>query len=378
LDRLPRPAWIAAKLTVRDLLTPIPSPQEQVRLIRTHLARAGKARSRPARLRVFVAVQGITWTIPALVGGWDGLADVTHWDWADLYNPDAPDWHRAGRLAFNADLLRQVAEAHRKTPFDVFFSYLSGYWVSPETIRAIGDLGIVTVNISLDDLPKFRSRRTAGVYAGCVDIAPEYDLCITTQASADTRKYVAVGARPLFLPPGCIPSLVPDSPPVAREPHVLFVGLRYGVRETLVLHMRQAGLPVQVMGRGWAESGEAAIADMYAAQSRALINLGFGYVEGSASLVGLKGRDFEAPLTGGLYLTSYNPDLAPCFEIGREIACYKNPRDLVEQARYYLAHPDEATRIGAAGRARCLRDHTWHRRFETLLSTIYGEGDEAA
>ena len=244
------------------MLTRVPSREEQVQLVRSHLGERGKLRSRPDRPRVFLAVHHVNWETPALVGGWQGLAEIVHWDWGDAYDQYAADWQSAGRAAFNAELLRRVGDAHREAPFDLFFSYLSGRWVNPETIRAIGALGIVTVNISFDDLTKFRNRREAGIYSGCAAIAPEFDLCVTSQSRGDARKYVAMGARSLFLPPGCTPALVPAEEGAAREPHILFVGQRYGVREFLVQRLRQAGLPVSVLGRGWPESGEAPVSDI--------------------------------------------------------------------------------------------------------------------
>mgnify|MGYP001597147125 CR=1 FL=1 len=73
---------------------------------------------------------------------------------------------------------------------------------------------------------------------------------------------------------------------------------------------------------------------------------------------------------GGLYLTTYNHDLADCFIIGEEIDCYRNETELRSKLYYYMEHPDIALKIGAAGRDRCLRDHTWTNRFKTILNVI--------
>ena len=82
--------------------------------------------------------------------------------------------------------------------------------------------------------------------------------------------------------------------------------------------------------------------------NRTRINLGMGGVGYSESLTNLKARDFEIPGTGGgLYLTSYNPDLARHFAIGSEIACYRTREEMVELIRYYLAHSEEASAIAA-------------------------------
>ena len=75
---------------------------------------------------------------------------------------------------------------------------------------------------------------------------------------------------------------------------------------------------------------------------------GIGYSE---RFTNVKGRDFEIPGTGGgVYLTSFNPDLAQSFVVGEEILCYSNRDEMLELIRYYLAHPEEARAIAARGR----------------------------
>ena len=43
---------------------------------------------------------------------------------------------------------------------------------------------------------------------------------------------------------------------------------------------------------------------------------------------------------------------------------------LQAKAHYYLKYFTEAERVRQAGRARALRDHTYHRRFEDLFHEI--------
>lgn len=95
---------------------------------------------------------------------------------------------------------------------------------------------------------------------------------------------------------------------------------------------------------------------------------GIGYSE---TLTNVKGRDFEIPGTGGgVYLTSFNPDLAQHFVVGREILCYRHRDELVELIDYYLAHPDEARSIADRGRARCLAEHRWLHRYQRVCEIL--------
>ena len=120
------------------------------------------------------------------------------------------------------------------------------------------------------------------------------------------------------------------------------------------------------MGRGW-EGGILPPEEMVRLYSRSRVNLGFGGIGHMVKVQCLKGRDFEVPMSGGLYLTSYHPALEDCYEAGKEIACYTGKRDCLSQIRHLLGHPEEAESIRRAGRARALRDHTWHSRLEGLF-----------
>ena len=105
--------------------------------------------------------------------------------------------------------------------------------------------------------------------------------------------------------------------------------------------------------------------------NRSVINLGMGGIEYSESLTNVKTRDFEIPATGGgVYLTSFNPDLAQHFVIGEEILCYRNRDEMIELIRYYLDRPAEAEAIARRGRERSLREHRWLHRYEAMLRII--------
>ncbi len=93
--------------------------------------------------------------------------------------------------------------------------------------------------------------------------------------------------------------------------------------------------------------------------SRSLLTIGFGFI-GKTLEVGMKGRDFEVPMTGCAYLTTYNDELAHYFVPGEEILFYRDKKELQEIVRYYRAHPEEAVAIGLAGRVKALSQHTWH------------------
>jgi spore maturation protein CgeB len=114
--------------------------------------------------------------------------------------------------------------------------------------------------------------------------------------------------------------------------------------------------------------------DMIHMYGRSKINLGFSSCgmthETDERIVQIRLRDFEVPMSGGFYLVEYMEELEEFFDIGKEVVCYTDPADLVEQVKYYLKHDTERERIRRAGHERCLRDHTLHKRFEMAFKQM--------
>lgn len=344
---------------------------QQVERIRAHLGRrraAGGLRPLPARPRLFSAVRNVNWEQAGLVDSWRPLADVVHYDWGDRYEQAGGDWFRHGRPAFGRELLERVRAAHAERPLDIFFSYLSGRWVDRTVIERIAALGILTVNYDFDDSRKFWNTRKQGVYTGSAEIAPACDVCVTAQSRANVGKYTAIGARALFLPSGGNEAVFDVPQDRDRDIGVSFIGQNYGVRAATIEHVERHGIGVHCRGVGW-PLGPVSVAEMRDIYARSLITLGFGQIGGSAQ-VGLKGRDFEVPMTGCAYLTSWNPELAEYFTGDREILFYRNASDLVETLQRCLRDRRHTHGVGQAGRARALREHTWGARWTTLLGIL--------
>lgn len=81
-------------------------------------------------------------------------------------------------------------------------------------------------------------------------------------------------------------------------------------------------------------------------------------------------RLFEATGMGALLLTDDLEGLAEAFIPDREAVVYADADDLVEKARWYLAHEEERARVAAAGQARTLRDHTYALRMRDLAAIL--------
>jgi len=299
------------------------------------------------------------------------LGPVTLFDYAEHgYRPEQ-FWHSAARrAAMNELVLPALRKAHAARPVDWVFSYASGLELSASLVRRITDeLGLPTVNMCLDDKQSWAGPPVGDQRAGQIDLAACFDLSWTS-ARVACEWYLVEGGRPLYMPEGFDASFYkPEA--VERDLQVSFAGGAYGSRPAVVRYLRRHGVPIHVFGSGWGTPAEVSPAEHVRIINRSQIVLGMGEIGYSEMLTNVKGRDFEVPGTGGgVYLTSFNADLATHYTVGREILCYRNREEMVELIRYCLSHPDEARAIAARGRERCLREHRWLHRYCHILAML--------
>jgi hypothetical protein len=333
---------------------------------RTTLRRTGE-------VHTFAFIPRIGWH-PALYTDLEELGPVTEFDYIRLGYRLEEFLRRDRRAAarrreMNSHALRALCEAHRRRPVDWVFVYASGLEITAELIRGIIDeLGIPVVNMCLDDKQSWTGPIFDGGHLGQIDIAAAFDLSWTS-ARVACEWYLVEGARPLYMPEGFDGTLYRPLP-LEQDIPVSFIGGAYGFRPPILRSLQRSGVPVQAFGPGWGTRsvwGEEQVRVI----NRSRINLGMGGIGYSESLTNVKTRDFEIPgVGGGVYLTSFNPDLAQHFVIGEEILCYRNRDEMLELIRYYLARPDEAREIASRGRARCLAEHRWLHRYRRVCEIL--------
>jgi hypothetical protein len=256
-----------------------------------------------------------------------------------------------------------------RSPSLAFF-YAAGLYVADRLLVELAARGIWTVIMSLDDKHQFvRPTDTRTGQAHQLRAARQCDLYWTTWktgthivlSKGGTPWYAAEGAGPDFHRPVEVP----------RDLDVVFVGQAYGERKALVEYLRERGFGVTAVGSGWPD-GFASFSATIELFSRARVVLGVGGVGHQAGVKHLKGRDFEVPMSGALYLTSFNPELADHFVIGKEILCYSSFEECADILHWVRRHPEEAARIRAAALARSRADHTWEARLRSCLSLFAG------
>lgn len=328
----------------------------------------GRTLKTKGNLHILAIYHNYNWEGPSFETSLSAFGKVTHLDWRDPAlaggkQPDDTGW----REAMNRGLLQSASAAAEEQPFDVVFAYLSGEQVDGIVLQELHRLGAPMVNLALNDKETFVGRIRGGHATGARDICRHFDLCWTSTEDA-LEKYVVEGATPLYLPEGANP-LVHKPYDEEKKYDVSFTGQCYGNRPEIIDRLRAAGIKVHAFGPCW-PSGPLTMEEMVRTWSRSRINLGFGGVLGHKGTYCLKGRDFEVPMSGGLYLTEHHDELLPFYDIGREIVTYTSFDDLLEKIHRLLSDPEQAEIIRRAGYARALREHSWEMRFERVFRMV--------
>ncbi len=157
--------------------------------------------------------------------------------------------------------------------------------------------------------------------------------------------------------------------------NVVFAGQATPRRERLLFELVEFGLAV--WGPGWRRTslkdycrgelpGTEAYVNAYAGASVA-INIHHVAVEGDLPEASCNMRLFELAAMGLPQVVDDRGDLARYFARGREVAVFRDGRELRATVRTLLENPQDAERLGAGARARLLHDHTWMHRMRSFL-----------
>lgn len=162
-----------------------------------------------------------------------------------------------------------------------------------------------------------------------------------------------------------------------------FVGSCARERAGAIVQLIFNGLPVAVWGDGWQKSEHWELI-------RPHFRGGARYGEEYVKIIGgmdialhflrhenrdeQDSRTFEIPACGAFMLAERSAKHEAFFLENEEVVFFNNADELLEKAKYYLAHPEQVKQIAAAGRRRCLEsgyDH--HSRLKAMLKIVFNE-----
>ncbi len=168
------------------------------------------------------------------------------------------------------------------------------------------------------------------------------------------------------------------SPERARTPDIAFVGARYRMREEVLTHLHDAGIPVRAYGRDWSSHpvdrlrtwrltcpAIPAERDLPRTEAYAVMAAAAATLNLHGDQDGFTMRTFEACGVGGLQLIDRN-DVTDLYEPGVELVTWSSRDELVEVCRRAATDAAWSDSIRAAGRARTLAEHTFDHRVAVL------------
>lgn len=274
----------------------------------------------------------------------------------------APSDRNSARLREIWAQLRQ----DRGTP-NLVIGQMMGLVVAPDVLDAMRRDGAVVINISMDDrLPELWLPVGGPGRVGAIALAPHVDLTLTTCGDR-VPWYRSEAAPAVFTTLASDPQIMHSAP--EKDVGISFVGNKYGERARLMAAVENAGIPIEIYGRGWPR-GPVDAKTGARINSRSKIIVGCGTVSHSRTVFTLKLRDFDALMAGGCYVTHRNPDLLRIFAEGEDLLCYESPQELVARLRYCLDNPEEAARIARNGHAKAVEHYTWDKLFANLIATV--------
>lgn len=210
--------------------------------------------------------------------------------------------------------------------------------------------------------------------------ARQFDYFTTTDIYGEER-YKKLGLKnAIYFPWGCNPNIYKKLQ-LSKVYDVSFVGGYHPIRAWLINLLRKNKIKVDVFGTGW-PYGFIDQNKMIKVFHQSKINLNLSnnsswdirYLLSSRKSLWntlnspknteqMKARHFEINGCGGFQLSYYVEGLEHNYEIGKEIAIYTSPANLVEKVKYYLSNDIEREQLANAGYERTLKDHTFDKRF---------------
>lgn len=273
-------------------------------------------------------------------------------------------------------LLLQIEAALQDGPIDLLMGQMWANYLSKEALARVRSYGIPVINISMDDRLPDNWGTQDGTRLGAVGLASVTDLVLTT-ASETCAWYGVEGCPAIFWPLASDPGVFTPSHNNVRDIDVLFIGNKYGIRERIIQDLKRHQIHVECYGAGW-PNGPSTAEQSAALFKRAKIIIGVGTVGYCDDVYTLKLRDFDAPMSGALYLTHRAPDLALLYQEGKEIECYATSAEAARKIHHYLGHPKELSAVAAAGHARAIARDSWHcRLYSTFLQLGLIESSES-
>lgn len=299
------------------------------------------------------------------------LGEVHHFSWPNIKNffSSRSEWEiKYNKINF--DLKSTYDSLYDKKTNFIIFLYASDFIISQNTMKHFQNSNTLIISFCWDDLLYFKGK-VKGQPVGVRKLSSEADINLTFSPEA-------IPQYNYFKSPCFFWSSIPNSASriqslyynINTKFYVLFIGSKYGHREVFINKLINIGIPVKCFGSGW-HNGTISEAQMQDEISKAPVTLGFSNIGYTRNITTIKGRDFEVPFHGGLYLTQFSKGLELYYKPGKEILTYCSLETCMSQIIWIQQNPQTAYKIRLNGYLKAIVNCTWQARMEYLKQIIF-------
>lgn len=242
-----------------------------------------------------------------------------------------------------------------------------------EDINALKEqYGFKVINIDLDSRLVFKKtpyigRQNPGILglARCVDL-----VLVSTREVVDWYRKEGIAA--IYFPLASSSKFYYPIEGVERIYDVGFIGSNYGLRSDEVRYFQKHGIVVEARGPGWPR-GPIAFEENNFFFNQCKIVLGMGNISYCKNFYNPKLRDYDAPMSGSVYITNRTSELEFDFVENKEIILFDIWDEAVDKIKELLSNPERMNRIREAAYTAAKERHSYEDRFKNLFEMLSGD-----
>ena len=218
--------------------------------------------------------------------------------------------------------------------------------------------------------------------------ANSFTFCSTTDKFS-FHKYIQLGQNNIIMSQwAVINTPPPESIEVDYEFDVSFIGGFNHARDWFLKTLKKRGIKVEAFGNGW-PNGMVSLERMNEIFLKSKINLNLSnskcfdirYVlshplrlahtlKTKKDATQIKARHFEIPYNGGFQLSDYSSGLEEFYDIGKDVACYKDIDEASTMIEYYLNQNNEREAMKKQAFEKAVNSHTYMHRLDHVIQLI--------
>ena len=342
---------------------------DQFKLVKTRLKKRNFIWKKGAPIKIFAVFSINNWEAQ-LLDPLKSLGEVYHFSWPNIndFFRNKSDWEVVHNK-INTDLITKFNMFSSDEFNNIVFLYTSDFIVNKSTMNHFQKSNILIISFCWDDILYFKGKIKKQPL-GVNGLSKLADINLTF--SPETISRYNYFKSPCFFwhsSPKKLNELPSLNYQIQNNFYVLFIGSKYGQRENFINKLIEIGINMRCFGKGWPNGG---ISDEQMQQEIKLapLTLGFSNVGYTRNITTIKGRDFEVPFYGGLYLTQYSEGLEMYYNLNEEILAYTCLADCIKLIFWVQRFPEQAKIIREAGFKKAIEKCSWDSRMIYLNNLI--------